>query len=306
MSRPAVDVVVPFGGPRDELDGLRARLGRLHLRPGDSVLIVDNTPKRLGAKVTGNGSVPIMRAAERRTPGYARNRGAVEGTAEWIVFFDADTEPREDLLDRYFEPEPAEATALIGGGVQDEPVASNGRPAARYQYMWAGLKQDNTFRLGSWGFPVTANVAVRRVAFEAIGGFRDDIRAGEDADLTYRLRAAGWSVERREEAAVTHRTRQTLGSFIRQQVLHAAGAAWLERHYPGSSPSDSRLGVRPRAVHVAAGRLVAAARSGDRDRLVWAMCEPAQRLAWKYGRWLPNGRPLSAGKFWRAMRRPTA
>lgn len=306
MSRPAVDVVVPFRGPAGELDQLGARLGRLRLRPGDSVLIVDNTPRRAGTKATDNGSVRIVRAPERRTPGYARNRGAVEGKADWIVFFDADTVPSEDLLDRYFEPEPEASTALIGGGVMDEPVASNGRPAARYQYMWAGLKQDNTFRLGSWGFPVTANVAVRRAAFESIGGFRDDIRAGEDADLTYRLRAAGWSVERREQAAVTHRTRQTLGSFVRQQLLHAAGAAWLERHYPGSSPSDLRLGVRPRAVHVAAGRLIAAARSGDRDRLVWAVCEPAQRLAWKYGRWLPNRRPLTAGLVWRAIRRPTA
>jgi mycofactocin glycosyltransferase len=302
MSRPAVDVVVPFGGPRGELDALRARLGRLQLRPGDSVLIVDNTPKRPGIKPSGNGSVPIVRAAERRTPGYARNRGAVEGQAAWIVFFDADTQPSEDLLDRYFEPEPSEETALIGGGVQDEPVASNGRPAARYQYMWAGLKEDNTFRLGSWGFPVTANVAVRRAAFESIGGFRDDIRAGEDADLTYRLRAAGWAVERREAATVTHRTRPTLGSFVRQQALHAAGAAWLERHYPGFSPAESRLGFSPRAVHVAAGRVVAAARSGDRDRLVWALCEPAQRLAWKYGRSLPNRRPLNAGMFWRAIR----
>jgi GT2 family glycosyltransferase len=282
---------------------LRERLGRLRLRPGDSVLIVDNTPRRFGATAESNGSIRILRAPERRTPGYARNRGAVEGKAEWIVFFDADTEASEDLLDRYFRPEPDESTALIGGGVQDEPVASNGRPAARYQYMWAGLKQDNTFRLGSWGFPVTANVAVRRAAFEAIGGFRDDIRAGEDADLTYRLRAAGWRVERREDAAVTHRVRRTLGSFIRQQALHAAGAAWLERHYPGSSPSDARLGISPSAVHVAAGRLIAAARSGDRDRVVWAMCEPAQRLAWKYGRSLPNARPLTAGMFWRAIRR---
>jgi GT2 family glycosyltransferase len=306
MARPAVDVVVPFGGANEELEKLQARLARLRLRPGDSVLIVDNTPRRLGIKATTNGSIPILRAAERRTPGYARNRGAVEGTAEWIVFFDADTEPSDDLLDLYFEPEPDPSTALIGGGVQDEPVASNGRAAARYQYMWAGMKQDNTFRLGSWGFPVTANVAVRRTAFEAIGGFRDDIRAGEDADLTYRLRAAGWGVERRERAVVTHRIRPTLPSFVRQQLLHAAGAAWLERHYPGSSPSDARLGFSPHAVQVAVGRLIAAARSGDRDRVVWAVCEPAQRLAWKYGRSLPNRRPLTVGMFWRAFRRTPA
>jgi len=239
MSRPAVDVVVPFGGPRGELEPLLARLARLRLRDGDSLLVVDNTPRRLYGRAVGNGSVPLLRGAERRTPGYARNRGAVEGTAEWIVFFDADAEPVQDLLDRYFEPEPEPWTALVGGGVRDEPVASNGRPAARYQYMWAGMKQDEKFRLGSWRFPVTANVAVRRTAFEAVGGFRDDIRAGEDADFTYRLRAAGWNVERREAATVTHRTRQTLGSFVHQQALHAAGAAWLDHHYPGFSPAKS-------------------------------------------------------------------
>jgi hypothetical protein len=37
------------------------------------------------------------------------------------------------------------------------------------------------------------------------GGFREDIRAAEDADLSYRLRAAGWTIEGREPATVTHR-----------------------------------------------------------------------------------------------------
>jgi GT2 family glycosyltransferase len=302
-TRPAVDVVVPFRGSRSELERLQERLGCLTLRPGDSVLIVDNTPHRSPALGDTDEPIPVLRAAERRTPGFARNRGAALGSAEWIVFLDADTEPGHELLDRYFATEPDPVTALIGGGIRDEPVASSRRLAARYQYMWAGMSQDNTFRLGSWGFPVTANVAVRRAAFEQIGGFREDIRAAEDADLTYRLRAAGWVVERREDATVTHRCRPTMGSFLRQQILHAAGAAWLERHYPGSSPSQARLGFRPGAVRVAAGRLVAAVGSGDRDRIVWALCEPAQRLAWKYGRSLPNSRPLKFGMVLRALRR---
>lgn len=215
------------------------------------------------------------------------------GAAQWIVFFDADTDPSEDLLDRYFAPEPGDATGLIGGGIRDEPVTPSGRAAARYQYMRAAMSQDQTFRLGPWGFPVTANVAVRRAAFEAVGGFREDIRAAEDADLTYRLRADGWQVERREEAFVTHRSRQTLRAFVFQQALHAAGGAWLDRHYPGSTPPRSGKGINWGRVREASVGLIAAARSRDRDRVLWAVFEPLEMLTWKLGRSLPNERPLS-------------
>jgi hypothetical protein len=133
---------------------------------------------------------------------------------------------------------------------------------------------------------------VRRAAFESVGGFREDIRAAEDADLTYRLRADGWRVERRESAIVIHRSRQTLGSFVLQQALHAAGSAWLDRHYPGSTPPRSGRGINWGRVREAGAGLVAAARSGDRDRVLWAVFEPLELLTWKLGRSLPNERPL--------------
>jgi hypothetical protein len=305
MSRPAVDVVVPFSGPASALEALQTRLQLLRRRRGDTLLIVDNTPGRagtLGATTVqdADGAIPVLCDAERRTPGYARNRGAAIGKGDWLVFFDADTDPSVDLLDRYFEPQPGDAIGLLGGGIRDEPVASNGRPAARYQYIRSAMSQDQTFRLGRWGFPVTANVAVRRAAFEGVGGFREDIRAAEDADLTYRLRADGWRVERRDGAIVTHRSRQTLRSFIVQQALHAAGGAWLDRQYPGSTPPRSGRGINWGRVRDAGAALIAAARSGDRDRLLRAVFEPLEMLTWKLGRSLPNERPL---RLWPASRR---
>src|SRR5205085_6077877 len=100
-----------------------------------------------------------------------------------------------------------------------------------------------TFRFGDWGFPQSANLACRRAAFEAVGGFRVDIRAAEDADLTYRLRAAGWEVERREGATAVHRNRQTVRAFVAQKAVHGAGAAWLAHHYPGVFPARRRPGL---------------------------------------------------------------
>jgi GT2 family glycosyltransferase len=283
----------------------------VRLRAGDSVLIVDNTPGRGGAPRghdraghTDPPAIPILRAAERSTPGYARNRGAAVGSAEWLVFLDADTEPREDLLDRYFEPSPDERTAVLGGGVRDEQVPGDGPPAARYAYIRAATSQEDTFRFGAWGFPKTANAAFRRAAFEAVDGFREDIRTAEDADLSYRLRAAGWGIERRERASVTHRNRQTLRSFVKQRALYGAGGAWLARQYPGSFPARRRLRLMWWAIRRATRGLAKGTRSRDRDEALWAVFEPLEALVWEFGRSLPNERPLTASVWWRAVRRP--
>lgn len=108
------------------------------------------------------------------------------------------------------------------------------------------MSQDNTLQRGRWGFAQTANAACRRLAFEAVQGFREDIRSAEDADLTYRLRAAGWELERREGAAVVHRSRQSVSGFVVQKAGHGAGAAWLNRTYPGSFPARRRPGLARR------------------------------------------------------------
>jgi GT2 family glycosyltransferase len=234
-------VVVPFRGPRQDLEQLSGTLARLRLCPGDTVLIVDNTPRPHRRAAAAPAAVPILRAADQLTPGYARNQGAAHGTGEWLVFLDADTEPSEDLLDAYFDPPPDERTAVLGGGVRDEPVPADGLAPARYAYIRAAMSQDDTFRFGEWGFPKTANAAFRRSVFEAAGGFRHDIRTAEDADLCYRLRADGWEIERREHAAVLHRNRSTMRAFVAQRCLYGAGGACLGWRYPRALPAPSRL-----------------------------------------------------------------
>lgn len=309
MSRPSVDVVVPFRGTATEREELRSRLTRLRQAPGDSIMIVDNTPGQeqnepdervLSDAATG---AAVLVGPGLRVPAAARNRGAARGEADWILFLDDDVEPDRDLLERYFDVAPAGGTALLAGGVRDEPVSERGRLVARYAYIRAATSQDDTFRFGEWGFPKTANVAVRRSAFEAVGGFQLGIRAGEDSDLTYRLRAAGWGIERRESASVVHRSRQTLRSFVIQKATHGSGGAWIDGQYPGASPPRRRLGLIWWGLRTAVSGLVAAARSRDRDRALWAVFEPIEAVAYEFGRSLPNERPLTLAVWSRAFRR---
>ena len=291
-----MDVVVPFRGAPGHLEELRARLGRMQLRPGDSVVVVDNTPEGLPLENVGDGRPPVIHAGELTTPGFARNRGAAQGSAEWLVFFDADAAPPGDLLDRYFDPPPGERTAALSGGVLDEPIPKTGPLAARYAYIRELMSQDNTQRLGEFSFVQTANVAVRRAAFEEMAGFRQELRAAEDADLSYRLRAAGWETERREGATVTHRGRQTTRGFIAQKLLHGSGGAWLASHYPGAFPAHRKPGLLWWALRTCAKGLLSAARTRDRDAVVWAVFEPLEVVAYEFGRLLPNERPLPYGR----------
>ena len=298
MQRPTVDVVVPFKGSAEALEQLRTRLAALELQSGDSVLVVDNTPGAGSARADG---VAVLNAAGRETPAYARNRGAERGSADWLVFLDADTEPRPDLLDRYFDPPPGARTGLIGGGVSDEPAPGDASAVARYAYLRQAMSQEDTFSFGEWGYPKTANVACRREAFEEIGGFREEIRAAEDADLTYRLRAAGWEVERREEASVVHASRKTIRDFLTQKMVWGAGGAWIARTYPGSVPLIGRAGVARWAARTIAGGLLGAVRRRDRDAAILAVFRALEALAWEFGRLLPNERPVPESSVWNRL-----
>lgn len=302
MQRPTVDVIVPFKGSPEALERLRRQLGTLSLRPGDSVLVVDNTPrpKSLGEKA---GEVGVLHADGRPTPAFARNAGAARGAAEWLVFCDADTQAPADLLDRYFDPPPEPHTGLVGGGVVDEPTPENASAVARYSHLRAVMSQQDTFDFGDeWGYPKTANVACRRAAFEQVGGFREEIRAAEDADLTYRLRAAGWQIERREDAAVVHASRTTLRGLITQQVLWGAGGAWVHSVYPGAVPLVGRSGLFRWAAGTTLGGLLTAIRRRDRDAAILALFRPIEALAWELGRLLPNERPVPDSSLWKRLR----
>lgn len=286
-------MVVPFRGAAEDLHELRSRLTLLERRRGDSLTVVDNTPGRAAPGAAPGDPVQVLHVADIAAPGFARNRGAARGRAEWLVFFDADVEPSPDLLDRYFEPAPQQRTGLIAGGVTDEAVAPGGPAVARYAHIRRFMSQADTLRLGDWGYPKTANAACRRTAFEAVDGFRDEIRAGEDADLTFRLRAAGWAVERREDACVVHRSRQTVAAFVSQKLCHGSGAAWLDREYPGAFPARRLPGLVWWGARHAAGGLWSAARSRSRDDVLWALLDPVELIAHEVGRSLPNERPLS-------------
>jgi GT2 family glycosyltransferase len=273
-------VVVPFAGPRGDLEEVLTRMARLSLLEGDTLTVVDNGPA---------GETPadprVLPAREHRSSYYARNRGAGRGGAEWILFLDADVDPPEDLLERYFEQPPGERTAVVAGGIFDEPDERS--RAARYAHLVGRMAQPNTLRAGEWAYAQTANCAMRRAAFEGVGGFRDELRSAGDADLCFRLTRAGWAIAQRPAAAVVHRSRRTLRSLLRQRARHGSGAAWLDREYPGSFPRKNPLGLAKWTLQSFARAVYVGARGRSDDALIAAI-NPLDVWAFELGRLFPN------------------
>jgi GT2 family glycosyltransferase len=286
-ARPEVDVVIPFAGPDAALRELLARVGNIGLRSGDTVYVADNRPAgTLQVTALRTDTVAVLSASQRRSSYHARNIAAGAGRAPWLLFLDADVEWDAGVLGAYFDPPPADRTAIVGGGIVDgESALARATLAERYSAQAATMASANTLaRAGAASYPQTANCLVRRAAFEAVGGFADAIRSGGDADLCFRLRAAGWELEQRPSATVVHRSRSTVRALLAQKARHGAGAAWVEARHPGTFPRRRLPGLVAWSAREVASAL--APRAGGRGtRLVGV----AAVWCFELGRLLPNG-----------------
>jgi len=184
------DVVIPTSG-RPSLDVLLASLGaadgplpeRLMIvddRPGPAVPLTPRVPAALGGVTT------VVRSGGRG-PAAARNAGWRACQAPWVAFLDDDVLPPPGWR--------AELAADLAN-LHPQTVASQGllrvtlprdKAATDWQRNVAGLEQ------ARWA---TADMAVRRAALEAVGGFDERFPRAyrEDSDLGLRLAARGLSL----------------------------------------------------------------------------------------------------------------
>ncbi len=254
--RPSVSVVMPFAGEPAEATEAVATLLSLARRPGDELILADNS-----GTARARDGVTVVVATDERSPAHARNAGAAVAGSEWILFLDADCRPRPELLDEYFfEPVPESAGALAGEVLGVAAASGRSPLAARYGAAKGFLSQRQHLAHPYRPRAVAANLLVRRRAFVQVGGFYEGLRAAEDTDFAWRLQQAGWRLELRPEAWVEHHYRATLRDLRRQWRGYAAGRAWLARRYEDFVPEPALVRAPGRLRHLAARRTEPAAR----------------------------------------------
>jgi GT2 family glycosyltransferase len=275
VSRPEISVVMPFAGSVQDAEAAIDALLSLDARPGDELILVDNSGTAAAASVSvrtpdaggrpGPGpeltvidaggrprpgpKLTVVDALGERSPAHARNVGAAQAHREWVLFLDADIRPLPGLLDAFFAVQLDNDVGAVAGEVI--PARGEATLAARYgaarSFLGQRAHQEHPYRPRA----AAANLLVRRAAFEQLGGFYEGVRAAEDTDFTWRLQEAGWRLGLREEAKVEHRYRASVSELRRQWRGYAAGRAWLARRYDGFAPQPA---VR-RALHRGRGRI---------------------------------------------------
>jgi mycofactocin glycosyltransferase len=267
-----IDVVVPFAGSGDAARRAIALIAPLVATPlVAGATLVDNSRDGAAAGL-GAGGVAVLRAARLQGSYYARNQGAANGQAAWLLFVDSDCIPPADLASRYLDPLPAESTGIVAGGVRSAGADSlAGRYAASRGHIDEGFHIEH----GPYPAGVTANLLVRRAAFEEVGGFVEDVRSGADVDFCWRVQQRGWKLEHRPDAALEHAHPDEVRRLLSKARRHSAGRAWVNRRWPGALPRP------PIARPLLRAPLVAAywALRGDRERAAFKLIDIRLSLA---------------------------
>lgn len=233
MTQVDISVVIPFAGDAELLTAqVDALQGQVVDAPWELV-VSRNGSEPLPSLPAG---VIVLDSSGIAGPSHARNVGWRASSGGNVLFCDAD-----DIVDDGWIAAMASALTqhdLVRGRVDytrlNPPGAALGRPSE------IGPHPSYLHHLP---FAPSCALAVRREVLEALDGFDESLRSGEDIDLSWRAQYAGFTLGYAHEALLHYRLRRGAGQLFRQGRLYGAGDAVLlgvhREHGARRSPWDS-------------------------------------------------------------------
>jgi len=220
-------VVCVYNGERwigDCLEGLE----RLDY-PDFEVVVVDDGSTDETSRIVEGFDVRCIRT-ENRGLGYARNAGIEAAEGEIVAFIDADARPDEDWLSHVALA--LCSTHFVGVGGPNIAPPGGGRVASCVANAPGGPTHVLRTDREAEHIP-GCNMAFRRSALQAIGGFDPVFRvAGDDVDVCWRLQERKWALGFCPGAVVWHHPRESIRAFWRQQRGYGGAEALLEAKWP--------------------------------------------------------------------------
>jgi glycosyltransferase involved in cell wall biosynthesis len=206
---PEVSVIVPHLNQPALLRGL---LESLFAQDFDmdraEVIVVDNGSRQPPRAVVADFPGVVLAEEPTPGPGPTRNRGVALSRAPILAFTDSDCRVGAGWLATILGHFAADPGLAILGGDMRLIVAEPGdpTPVEAFECVYAFPQPLYILRKG---FSVTANMALRRAVFDAVGPFAG-IGIAEDRDWGQRARALGHVTRFKPDVVVHHPARRTM------------------------------------------------------------------------------------------------
>lgn len=241
-----ISVIIPARNAATLLGEQLAALTKQTYADPFEVLVVDNGSTDSTAEVVGRygALLPGLRyiyADEKRGRAFACNVGARKACGDRLIFIDADDVAAPGWLAAMAQA--LECHPVVAGGIDVEQLncGTIWRPKP--------FTSATAPALGFLPYMIGANMAMWREAFEAVGGFAEELLTGSDIDISWRLQLAGYTIKDAPDAVMYYRYRQGLGPFWKQIVQYGECHVLLYVRYrdkgmPRSSLKDFLRRVR--------------------------------------------------------------
>jgi glycosyltransferase involved in cell wall biosynthesis len=251
---PTFAVVVPVYNEGDHLASVIGSALEQSLPPVEVIVVDDGSTTLPDAVLVEAASLgaTVIRSPHNGGPAAARNRGAENASASWLVFVDADSMLEDDALETFRDAiTPDVGLVRAGCSLRDFPETNQ------------------------HGF-LPGTFAVRRSIFVEIGGYDEVLRFAENTELEWRIIGAmerlGLIAARRDHRTVVLREvgmARNYDAHRRYAAVHILDkhADWLSRDHEERARYESIVAVN-------------AMRTEE-----WAM---ARRYAWRAVRSAPS------------------
>ncbi|MFN2431801.1 MAG: glycosyltransferase, partial [Gemmatimonadota bacterium] len=192
---PRVSVIVPGHDAAATVEACLSALGSQDVpRASYEVVFVDDASRDATPQLAGRWADRVLRLRGRAAgPAAARNAGAAAARGDVLLFLDADVVPAPGTIRGLLQPLEDPGLDAVFGAYDAEPahasLVSQYRNLLHHHVHLTSRGEAETFWAGCG--------AVRRAAFESVGGFdaaRYPVPSIEDIELGRRMRARGMRI----------------------------------------------------------------------------------------------------------------
>ncbi len=220
MNRSGISVIIPTrGNRRESLARLQRQLQEQTVPPLEVIVV-----------------------SGEDTPGKARNRGAEQALGDWLLFLDDDASlDGNGVIEALIEVFRSEReVGLVGAAIAVSPDV--GPFARKYARQFPRSVIGPPQSCVDSDLATTLCCLISADLFSRIGGFREDLIAGEDPEWRDRIRREGKRVVLAPKVKVFHPPPDNLAAALKRSYWYGIGDAQIKKKIP---PEPWRRSCRP-------------------------------------------------------------